>query len=136
MERELPLELRRGPPVIRVEKGNPSCARVLQRDIAEERRVARVFVREDAHPRFGERLEPRDGIVGGSVVDDDELPVRDGLRQHGRNRVPQIADALVRREDDRHRRNHRLGMPPDALVRKFAAREVHRIVPTRMRIQP
>src|SRR5581483_3362030 len=39
------------------------------------------------------------GLVGRSVVDDDQLEVGDGLSEHARDRVPEIGRAVVR--DDR-----------------------------------
>ena len=99
-----PLELSREflwhPEIIGVEKREPLCARVCGAEIAQTRAITGMRFRNDRHASVTNRLEPRDRIVGRTVIDDNQLPVLQRLRQDRRNRLPQQRQAIVSWQND------------------------------------
>lgn len=94
------------PQVVRVEKRDAVGARVRDTDISHARPVRGVLLAQNNHPRVAERFEPRDRVIGRPVVDDDQLPVRDGLRENGMDGLLQVHEAVVGRQNDRNRGRH------------------------------
>ena len=96
----------------------PDVVGVVARDVlAARQRQPGVQCRRDAavrpahvaQARVGDARKPVGGIVGGAVVDDDQLQVGEGLSQDALDRLLDVRCAVVRRQQD--------GDPGDLAVR-------------------
>src|SRR6185312_9739849 len=90
--------------VVGVQEGHPRPARLAQGLVAAGVLAAIFLVPEEAQARIAEAGERRARAVGRAVVDDEALPARVGLRQHGAHRGGAGGGAVVRRDDDRKER--------------------------------
>ena len=83
--------------VILILPGNQRPPR--QRDAAVQRcREAGIFLVVQADARILEPFEHRGRIVAGTVVDEDQLEIAEGLRQHAVDGPPDICGAVVDRQ--------------------------------------
>ncbi len=114
------LEHRRREAVVRIERQNVPAARSADSRVA---RLGQPHVRlpHQANPSLRvsrrERLGDGRGVVGASVVDDDALPVREGLGDQRLYGLREEARLLVTRDDDRYARRIRVGVARHARLR-------------------
>jgi hypothetical protein len=96
---ELPLQLGRTPAVVGIEKGHELPGRHLQRGVARDR-LAAVGDPADDQPRVLDGREHLGRVVGGAVVDHDDLDVVHGLVPDALDRLGDEVTVVVRGDDD------------------------------------
>jgi hypothetical protein len=97
-------------PVVSVEKRDPVSAREADAVVARLR-DARVALADQAHARVGECEHAVGTVVGGPIVDDDDLQRRERLRQHRAHGSLDQPRLVVQGDDDR---KLHAGVPSDA----------------------
>ena len=99
-ERELLFELGRLPGVVGVEERDELAAAQTDAEVLRPR-LAELVGADVADATVGEERPHRVGrVVGRAVVDDDEFPVRERLREHRLDRDRQEPGVVLRGHDD------------------------------------
>ena len=108
-ERDLLFELVGRPEVVGIKKRDPLALRLPQSAVARQGGAAVALVLDIPDPLVGKRRDDGVGIVGRTVVDDDQFPVRVGLRQNRPDRLADQRGGVPGRHNDRYESvNHSL----------------------------
>ena len=100
---ELPCELVGLPQVVRVHERYISSSGCLERGVSSARRSSRMREVQDAHTRGLEAAQIGCRFLARAVVRDDQLPVRERLRENRVDGEPEERRTIVCRQDDRNR---------------------------------
>ena len=108
---QLSAALVRRPQVVVVEQRHPTCARLLDADVAR-RRDAPAWLAQDRHARIRQRLGALAAAVGGAVVDHQHLQLHVPLGERAGECSAQERPAVAGWDDDRELDCHPAPAPP------------------------
>ena len=105
-EGQLAREFIRVPGIVRVEKGTIMAPGGTYPRVAGRRRATIQLMAQGPEPGLPAGLAKVGGPVSGTVIDDDDLDVGEGLRTDTVQGLTDAVCAVVGRDDDRHRGGH------------------------------